>query len=81
MTETVKLDRVFAEDLVNTKLRLIREQIDKILSTWGYTSSDQFIADARKGVIEEAEMDAIGLTNLIDRREELFKIKHSWDRC
>ena len=78
LLQNVTLDRVFAEDLVDTKLRLIREHIDKILTAWNYSSADKFIADARKGVIEEAEMDAIGLTNLLDRREELFKIKNSW---
>ena len=72
------MDKSIAEDLVNTKLSLIRERIDGILTTWNYKDVDLFLQDARTGTIEEAEMDAISLTNLLDQREKYFKLKELW---
>ncbi len=75
---TITMDKSIAEDLVNTKLSLIRERIDGILTTWNYKDVDLFLQDARTGTIEEAEMDAISLTNLLDQREKYFKLKELW---
>jgi hypothetical protein len=76
--DTVTIDRDLAVNLINTKLRLINEAIEEILTRWNYDSSQQFIDDARLGIIEEAEDDAIGLRQLLLRREELFQLKGSW---
>ena len=76
--ESVTLDRKLAEDLIDTKLNIIHNDIEEILSHWNYISADKFVEDARKGVIEEAEDDAITLRHLLDQREFLFKLKGSW---
>ena len=76
--ESVTLDRKLAEDLIDTKLNIILNDIEEILSQCNYISADKFVEDARKGVIEEAEDDAITLRHLLDQREILFKLMGSW---
>ena len=81
----VSMNKSLAENLINTKLRLLQEEIEKILANWGYTDAASFLKDAQEGIIKEAENDAIGLTNLIDQRENLFQTKKQWseqeDNC
>ena len=76
--DLVTLNRELAEDLIDTKLNIINIDIEQILSRWNYTSADKFVEDARKGIIEEAEDDAITLRHLLEQREILFKLKGSW---
>ena len=76
--DPVALNRELAEDLIDTKLNIINIDIEQILSRWNYTSADKFVEDARKGIIEEAEDDAITLRHLLEQREILFKLKGSW---
>ena len=76
--DTITIDRNLAVNLINSKLRLINEAIEEILTRWDYDSSQQLIDDARTGKIEEAEDDAIGLRQLLLKREELFQLKGSW---
>ena len=61
------------------KLKFLYDEIDKILAKRSYESPTQFLQDAKIGVIEEAENDAITLKYLIDQREELFNLKRDWD--
>lgn len=72
------VDKELLEDLMDTKLNLITEKINQILIKWNYNSTDQFLADAADGTIEEAEPDAISLTNLLEKRDNLFQVKQSW---
>jgi hypothetical protein len=58
-------------DLLDFKLRHLKEEIDRILSKWNYTSSSEFLKYAKDGTLSEAEMDAIELKNLNDVRERL----------
>ncbi len=75
---TVSLDKKLTIDLADTKLNTIIQEINTILSHWKYEDSDKFINDAKKGLIDEAEDDAISLRNLLDKREELIQLKESW---
>lgn len=74
----VSINKEIALDLVNTKLESIVQEINEILSRWNYHDPDSFIQDAKTGVIDEAEDDAISLMNLLDVREDLFNLKKSW---
>ena len=76
---TVSVKKELLEELVDLKLQYLRDEIDKILSRWKYSSSKEFLQHARDGTIEEAEDDAITLIHLIDQREELMKLKADWD--
>jgi hypothetical protein len=75
---TVSLDKKIVEDLVDSKLKSILEKINTILEKWKYQSLELFLKHASDGTIIEAEPDAISLTNLLDKRDELFKLKKSW---
>ncbi|TFF90359.1 MAG: hypothetical protein EU548_03415 [Promethearchaeota archaeon] len=61
----VKLDKELAEDLINSKLGILKQYIDEILARYSESSSEEFLEKARTGVYEEAENDAIELRQLI----------------
>ncbi len=67
-------------DLMDTKLKLITEKINQILFTWQYSSTDQFLVDATDGTLDEAEPDAISLTNFLEKRDNLYQIKQTWNQ-
>jgi len=71
LMETIALKRDLAKDLVETKLRIIKEEIAKILEKWNQDSTKELITLTRAGEIPEAELDAIALTNLVKKRDEL----------
>ena len=74
----VSLNKELAEDLVNSKLRIIVEEIEKILQKWKYDSIELFLTDSKSGKIRNAEDDAIVIQNLLDDQEELHQIKNQW---
>ncbi len=74
----VSVDKALAEELVDLKLQQLAQEITNILTKWNYKSIDKFLKDAEDEALAEAEMDAISMTNLIDQREELFRLKRSW---
>jgi len=74
MTQISVEKKVF-EELLDSKLAVITDKINDILTRWNYNSVELFLTHAADGTIEEAEPDAISLTNLIDKREELYKLK------
>ena len=71
---TVSIKASIAKDLIETKLTVIRSEIEAILKTWGQKSAKEMIEKARRGELPESEMDAIALTNLLDKREELEEL-------
>jgi hypothetical protein len=79
MMTQVSVDKVLAEELVDLKLQQLAQEIANILLKWEYKTVDKFLKDAENGTLAEAEMDAISMTNLIDQREELFRLKLSWN--
>ena len=71
---SITIDKNLAEDLINTKLRIIDEEINEILNKWAVDSVDELVEGCRKGKFDECENDAIDLTNLRDRRKELIHL-------
>ncbi len=71
---TVSIDKDLAIDLIESKLREITETIDSILAIWKEKSANEMIEKSRKGKLPESEMDAIALTNLLDRQQDLEKM-------
>ena len=76
---TIPVKKELLEELVDLKLKFLYDEIDKILAKWSYESPTKFLQDAKAGIIEEAENDAITLKHLIDQREELFNLKRDWN--
>ncbi len=75
----VSVDKEFMEELMDLKLQFLNEEIEKILESWHYQSPSKLLIDAKEGILEEAEMDSITLTHLIDQREEIFQLKNKWN--
>ncbi|TFG21479.1 MAG: hypothetical protein EU529_13515 [Promethearchaeota archaeon] len=74
----VKIEKEYLAQLVDFKLNHLRKRIEKILKKWGYTSSNKFLGDAKKGTISEAEEEAIILKNLEDEIDRLEHRKAIW---
>lgn len=74
----ISVDIDFMEELVDFKLRYIKEEIERILNKWNYDSSSEFLKHAKDGTLSEAEEDAIILKNLQDQIEELSQKKQEW---
>lgn len=71
---TITLDKEIATDLIETKLRSLDNQIEKILKRWNMNNIDDFIDAARSGILAESEDDAIDIQNLNDKRNEIAKL-------
>ncbi len=61
----VKLDKALAEDLITSKLRILKQYIDEILARYNESSSKEFLEKARKGIYKNAEDDAVELRQLL----------------
>ena len=70
----VKLDKSLAEDLITSKMRKLKQNINEILTRWNETSSKDFLEKAKTGVHENAEDDAIELRQLLADYAKLQEI-------
>ncbi|TFF88335.1 MAG: hypothetical protein EU550_01460 [Promethearchaeota archaeon] len=74
----VSVDKELLMNLLDFKLSGLKQEIDRILNKWKYTSSTEFLKHAKDGTLSEVEMDAIELINLNDERERLLEEKTSF---
>jgi hypothetical protein len=70
----VKLDKSLAEDLITSKMRQLKQNINEILNRWNETTSKEFLEKAKTGVHENAEDDAIELRQLLADYAKLQEI-------
>ena len=68
---TVVIDQNLALDLIRTKKHKLDKMIQRILNKWSQPTADRMIELNRAGELPESENDAIALTNLIDKIQEL----------
>ena len=61
----VKLDKALAEDLITSKLGILKQYIDEILARYNESSSKEFLEKARKGIYMNAENDTVELRQLL----------------
>ena len=61
----VKLDKDLVEDLITSKLGLLKQYIEEILARYNESSSKEFLEKARTGVHVNAEDDAVELRQLL----------------
>ncbi|MEE9378349.1 MAG: hypothetical protein V3V33_09975 [Candidatus Lokiarchaeia archaeon] len=61
----IKLDKSLAQDLITSKLRILKQHIDAILARWNESSSKEFLEKARTGTHKNAEDDALELRQLL----------------
>ncbi|MBN1801710.1 MAG: hypothetical protein JW891_09410 [Candidatus Lokiarchaeota archaeon] len=76
---TIPVEKEKLAELLDYKLKFLHGKINKILTKWNYTNPELFLAHARDGTIEEAELDAITLRQLLKEREESYLLKSNWD--
>ena len=75
---TIPVEKEILEDLVNTMLNQLTQKINAILTKWNYTSIEDFLQHSANGTLQEAEMDAISLTNLLERKNFYMKYRSEW---
>ena len=75
---SISVEKEFLMNLIDSKLKVLQDEIQAILTKWKYTSIEKFLSDARDGTLEEAEDDAVCMRNLTDKREDLFQLKYKW---
>ncbi len=75
----ISVDMDFMVELVDFKLRNLKQEIERILQKWKYNSSTKFLEHSKDGTLSEAEEDAIILKNLQDQIEELTQKKQEWN--
>ena len=70
----VKLDKALAEDLITSKLGILKQYIDEILARYNESSFKEFLEKARKGIYKNAEDDAVELRQLLLEYTKLQEI-------
>ncbi len=73
----ISMDKDLAKDLIASKLRNIKIQISEIVEKWDQPSAEILIQLSREGKLPESELDAIGLTNLLQKKFELEKYQRN----
>lgn len=72
----VKLDKDLVEDLITSKLGLLKQYIDEILAHYNESSSKEFLEKARTAVYVNTEDDAVELRQLLldySKLQEILK--------
>ena len=62
---SVSIEKETAKELITFKLQHIQEEIQSILNKWEEDNTDDFISKAKSGTLENAEMDAISVRQLV----------------
>ena len=73
----ISIERETVKELITFKLQHIHDLIRSILDKWNEDNSDDFIAKARSGAIENAEMDAITMRQLVADYNKLRELYDS----
>ena len=74
---TIPIKKDVIEDLARFKLKRVCTFIEEILGRWKETSADVFIEKARKGILEDAESDAIEIRQLLLEERKLKELLSS----
>jgi len=61
----VKLEKSLVVDLITSKLRILKQYINEILTRWNESSTKDFLEKARTGIYNNAEDDAVELQQLL----------------
>ncbi len=74
----ISVEQDLIVELIDFKLKYLKEEIERILNKWNYKSSTLFLKRAKDGTLSEAEEDAIILKNLQDQIEDLAQKKSEY---
>ena len=76
---SISIEKATLDDLVDTKLKVLQDEIQSILEKWQYTDIQAFLYDAKIGKTVDAEDDAVCMRNLVEKRDSFFRLRHRWD--
>jgi len=79
--KSIPVEKDVLVDLVDSKLRLLNQDIQQILDKWKYKSATTFLDHVRSGKLKEAEDDAVCLRNLLDDHDVLLVKKKEWNKA
>ena len=71
------MERETAQELVSFKLHHIQGLIHSILDKWNEDNTDDFISKAKSGILNNAEMDAISMRQLVADYQKLKELLDS----
>ena len=74
---TITLKNEVAKDLIEFKLKSIKNTLNEILKKWNQENAEDFIEKARSGDLPNAEMDAITVRQIINDIDELDSLYKS----
>ena len=74
---TISLDSETARELITFKLNSLQITLNDILSHWNQDTVEEFIQKAKSGELENAEMDAITVRQLIKDIDKLQSLLSS----
>ena len=69
-TRQIVLPYELALDLLESKIRSLRQEIERLLDKWGQHDVETFQTSTRQGKNPEAETDAIVIGNLSEKLQE-----------
>lgn len=72
----VSIEKDIVKDLIMFKLQHTQESISLIIDRWNIENADDFITMARNGELENAEMDAITMRQLMSDYNKLDDLLH-----
>ena len=73
----VSIERETVKELITFKLQHLQDLIRSILDKWSEDNTDDFISKAKSGDLENAEMDAITIRQLLADYDKLKKLFQS----
>ncbi len=62
---SVEIKQEIAQELITFKLEYLSKLINEILEKWDEPNIDDFMDKARKGVLPDAEIDAISIRQIL----------------
>ena len=74
---SVTLKKETAEDLIRYRMNNIGQNIHLILNKWNFNNAEGFLKSAKSGKLENAEMDAITLRQLVADHSKYNRLLNS----
>ena len=74
----VSLNFAIAKELITFKLNSLQTTLNNILSFWNQDTVEQFIDKSKSGLLENAEIDAITVRQLIVEIDNLQSLLNSF---
>jgi uncharacterized protein YpuA (DUF1002 family) len=75
----VLLNDKLAEDLIESKIKVLNKSLESILDKYNYDDAGQFLNDVQHEIIEKGKEDAAKVRDYLKEIFNLIKIKDSFE--